>query len=59
LTNNESIPNDEGKKELDEILNNTPEAEDLFEHEYDTSRKRGFHTTPLVPKMLEPRLMGL
>jgi hypothetical protein len=35
LTNNESTPNDEGKKELYDILNNTPKAEDLLESKYE------------------------
>jgi hypothetical protein len=40
-TNNKSIPNDEGKKELNDILNNTPEAKDLRDSEYEVLIRKG------------------
>jgi hypothetical protein len=48
LTNDESIPNDEGKKYLDDILNNLAEAEDLQDSEYDELVRKGDKDPPLL-----------
>jgi hypothetical protein len=40
-TNKKSTPNDEGKKELNDILNNTPEAKDLRDSEYEVLIRKG------------------
>jgi hypothetical protein len=48
LTNNESIPNEEGKTKLDDILNNTLEAEDLLESKYEELIRKGDEEPPLL-----------
>jgi hypothetical protein len=52
LTNNESIPNDEGKKELDDILNNSTQAEDIRDFEYEELVRKGDEDPP--PLELKP-----
>jgi hypothetical protein len=46
LNTDESIPNEEGKKELDDILNNSTEAEDIRDFEYEELMRKGDEVPP-------------